>query len=122
MWAFKYDSKYSGVVTHADEAIINVNFWITPDSANLNSESGGMVVYPVEAPSEWNFKKYNTDTKQIHQFLEKNNPKKIIIPHRQNRVVIFNSNMFHETDSFNFQDGYENRRINITLLFGKRKK
>ena len=25
----------------------------------------------------------------------------------------------HKTDSFRFREGYENRRINLTLLFGK---
>ena len=28
--------------------------------------------------------------------------------------------LFHETDRFHFKPGYKNRRINITLLFGKR--
>ena len=37
-----------------------------------------------------------------------------------NRAVIFNSNLFHETDKIDFKDGYENRRINVTMLFGKR--
>jgi len=35
-------------------------------------------------------------------------------------VVIFNSDLFHETGEINFRGGYENRRINITMLFGKR--
>jgi hypothetical protein len=35
-------------------------------------------------------------------------------------VVIFNSDLFHETGEINFRSGYENRRINITMLFGKR--
>jgi len=25
----------------------------------------------------------------------------------------------HSTDAFRFKDGYENRRINITLLYGR---
>jgi len=34
--------------------------------------------------------------------------------------VVFNSDLFHATDEFHFRDGYENRRINITMLFGLR--
>jgi hypothetical protein len=34
--------------------------------------------------------------------------------------VIFNSNLFHQTDRFDFAPGYLNRRINITLLYGRR--
>jgi hypothetical protein len=41
------------------------------------------------------------------------------VPHKQNRAVIFNSDLFHETDTINFKEGYENRRINVTMLFGR---
>ena len=30
----------------------------------------------------------------------------------------FNSDLLHETDSGNFKEGYDNRRINLTFLFG----
>ena len=40
-----------------------------------------------------------------------------VIPHNENRAVVFNSNLFHETDSYEFKEGYENRRINVTLLY-----
>jgi hypothetical protein len=33
---------------------------------------------------------------------------------------LFNSNLFHETDAINFKTGYENRRMNVTMLFGTR--
>jgi hypothetical protein len=45
---------------------------------------------------------------------------RIRIAHRQNRAVIFNSNLVHETDTLHFRPGDENRRINITMLFGIR--
>jgi hypothetical protein len=35
---------------HADFAAVNVNIWLTPDSANLDPTSGGMDVYDAEAP------------------------------------------------------------------------
>jgi hypothetical protein len=44
----------------------------------------------------------------------------INVPHRQNRVVIFNPDLFHATAPLTFRDGYENRRINITMLYGRR--
>ena len=50
LWAYKYDSRaseknnsYKGIQVHADDAAINVNFWITPNSANLDPSSGGLV-------------------------------------------------------------------------------
>ena len=42
------------------------------------------------------------------------------VPYRRNRVVIFDSDLFHRTDDLDFRPGYENRRINVTMLFGDR--
>ena len=35
---------------HADHAAVNLNFWVTPDEANLDPLSGGLVVYPKAPP------------------------------------------------------------------------
>jgi Family of unknown function (DUF6445) len=42
------------------------------------------------------------------------------VRYRANRAVIFDSDLFHETDRIAFKEGYLNRRINITMLYGKR--
>jgi tetratricopeptide (TPR) repeat protein len=121
-WAFKHDSALRGLNMHADAAAVNVNFWITPNEANRNPESGGLVVWDKEAPDDWDFAEYNNDKNKhkIQAFLEESGAQPITIPHRQNRAVIFNSNLFHETDVIEFQDTYEYRRINVTLLYGHR--
>ena len=123
-WAFKHDSALRGLNMHADAAAVNVNFWITPDEANRNMKSGGLVVWDKEAPNDWDFTEYNDDKNKhkIQEFLEQSHAKPITIPHRQNRAVIFNSNLFHETDVIDFHDNYESRRINVTLLYGHRQK
>ena len=120
LWAFKYDSRLHGIPIHADFAAVNVNFWITPDEANREPESGGLVFWDKEAPLDWDFETYNTDVPAIRAFLKESGARAVNVPHRQNRVVIFNSDLFHETGEINFRGGYENRRINITMLFGKR--
>ncbi|MEK7433586.1 MAG: tetratricopeptide repeat protein [Cyanobacteriota bacterium] len=120
MWAFKYDSSMKGVSVHADEAFININFWITNDDANLDKNTGGLIVYPIKAPDNWTFEEYNADEKLIYDYIKTKEIETITIPYKENRCIIFNSAFFHETDKFNFKEGYENRRINITLLFGKR--
>ena len=120
LWAYKYDSHLVGIDVHADSAAVNVNFWITPDTANLTPESGGLVVYDAEAPSDWNFKSYNIDQNRIRTYLAGQNSGKTVVPYGENRIVLFNSNLFHETDTFDFKQGYENRRINVTMLFGNR--
>jgi tetratricopeptide (TPR) repeat protein len=119
-WAFKYDSRLSGIPMHADFAAVNVNFWITPDSANLDPAHGGLIVWDKEAPADWDFAAYNRDVARMRAFLNESGAKPVIVPHRQNRMVMFNSDLIHETDLIAFADGYENRRINITLLYGSR--
>ena len=127
LWAYKYDSRaykddnsLTGIKAHADLAAVNVNFWITPATANLNPESGGLIVHNTPAPLEWDFITYNTNKEKIAKHLENGSREKSIVPYNENRVVIFNSNLIHETDRFEFKDGYENRRINVTMLFGRR--
>ena len=120
LWAYKYDSQLTGINVHADFAAVNVNFWITPNSANLSTNSGGLIVYKEEAPLDWNFKLYNQNRTKIREFLAKHDSGKMVVPYAENRVVLFNSDLFHETDTLEFKTGYENRRINVTMLFGNR--
>ena len=120
-WAFKYDSTLKGIGIHADEAAVNVNFCITPDAGCLNSETGGMVVWDKAAPLAWDFTKANADEAAAYDFLEKAGAKSITIPYRCNRGVIFDSNLFHRTGDIEFADGYLNRRINVTMLYGRRR-
>jgi len=42
------------------------------------------------------------------------------MPHCSNRALIFNSNLFHKTYECQFRIGYNNRRTNVTMLFGHR--
>jgi hypothetical protein len=86
----------------------------------LNPASGGLVVYDAEAPIDWGFQQYNNNSTNIRKYLADNDSGKTVVPYGENRIVLFNSNLFHETDSTDFKPGYENRRINITMLFGKR--
>jgi tetratricopeptide (TPR) repeat protein len=120
LWAFKYDSQLPGIELHADFAAINVNFWITPDDANLDPKSGGLVIWDKAAPLDWDFAKYNTDTSAAREFLARSGARSVTVPYRSNRAVIFDSDLFHQTDRIVFKQGYLNRRINITLLYGRR--
>jgi tetratricopeptide (TPR) repeat protein len=121
LWGFKYDSSLNGIKIHADFAAVNVNFWITPDDANLDPDHGGLVVWDVSAPLDWNFAQYNADEDAMRAFLAGQGAKSITVPYRCNRAVIFDSDLFHETDRISFKPGYRNRRINVTMLYGRRK-
>jgi tetratricopeptide (TPR) repeat protein len=120
-WGFKYDSILGkGINIHADFAIHNLNFWITPDEFNNNKNTGGLKVYDAPAPDNWTFKDYNNNDNKIYQFLKENNANCTTVPYKFNRAVLFNSAYFHETDEIDFKDNYEGRRINNTYLFGSR--
>ena len=122
-WAFKQDSARRPLKIHADAAAVNVNFWITPDAANLDPTSGGLIVWDKEAPREWDFKAYNSTAFQpkIREFLKQSGASPVKVPYRENRALIFNSDLFHESDHCAFRDDYESRRINITFLYGRRR-
>jgi len=122
MWAYKYDSSEAGINIHADVAAVNVNFWITDEDANLDSSSGGLVVYAKQAPKDSEFTDFNSQKGLLkaRQMIEADGKSNITVPYRQNRIVMFNSNLWHKTDSFHFKKAYRKRRINITMLFGER--
>jgi len=126
LWAYKYQADVPGIGIHADEAAINVNFWITPDSANLGRAphaSAGLVVYDALAPPGWDaswFNAYGNNKQRINDLLQSTGWANRTVAYRQNRMVMFTSDLFHKTDSFQFRNQYESRRINLTLLYGPR--
>ena len=43
------------------------------------------------------------------------------VAYRENRLVLFDSSLYHETQPFSFEQGrYTARRLNFTFLFGLR--
>lgn len=120
LWAYKYDARLQGIKTHADFAAVNVNFWITPDAANNDPNSGGLVLHEATAPTDWAFRKYNSDSAAMEKFLSQTGAAVRRVPYRRNRAIVFDSDLFHRTDDLDFAPGYENRRINVTMLFGER--
>jgi hypothetical protein len=121
LWGFKNAAHQpADAAIHADFAAVNVNFWLTPTEANINALTGGMSIFAMDAPPDWDFEMYNARTDLIHDFLQRNGARRIRIPYRANRAIIFNSDLFHGTDRVDFSPCYENRRINVTFLYGNR--
>lgn len=117
-WSYRYYGKAPGVRAHMDNGEVSVNFWITPDSANVDADSGGLIIWNKRGPPE-----YARNTKQqadaiMQRLLAQPDSQEEHIPYRCNRAVIFDALTIHGTDDFDFKPGYENRRTNITLLYG----
>ncbi|PIW46572.1 hypothetical protein COW20_16780 [bacterium (Candidatus Blackallbacteria) CG13_big_fil_rev_8_21_14_2_50_49_14] len=119
MWGYNHDSQCEGIGLHADAAHVNINLWLTPESANQDPEHGGLLVFPLEAPQDWSFQTLNTETERMQALIQAEQISPVKIAYRQNRAVIFRSRFFHATDQVNFKPGYLNRRINITFLYGR---
>lgn len=120
-WAFVYDTKLPGTDIHGDDADFSLNFWITPDSANLDPSSGGLVIWDKKAPSDWSYSDYNSGGDKVRQYLDEQDAVPNVIPYRENRAVLFEGHLFHNTDDFTFAPGFENRRRSVTILFRRRK-
>ncbi len=118
-WGFKYDQRMQGIHMHADFAKVNVNFWITPDQACQDNTTGGMIIYDIPAPPSWTFADYNTNQSKMMAYLKVHDAKSMRVPYRENRCVLFDSSLIHITDELHFAPGYENRRVNVTLLYGR---
>lgn len=149
-WAFKYDDQLLQAINiHADDAAVNFNLWLTPNDANMDPSSGGLIVYHAKPTRDWNFMQFNgrdrhhaaaapSDADDAHHNNNNDNDDPIasfldLPAHRdssgnrrnsshryqQNRAVLFESSLFHASDTIRFKRGYTNRRINLTLLFGR---
>jgi tetratricopeptide (TPR) repeat protein len=117
-WAFKGLKPTAAIEAHADDAAISINFWLTPDQANLDPGGGGLTVCRALPPPEWHMKDYDTDAAEIQSFMAKHSSDALVVPYRENRAVLFASRLFHKSDAPHFANGYESHRINVTMLFG----
>lgn len=132
-WAYIYDndpqnknSKGSaGIPEHADTALVNVNIWLTPDEFNNAENTGGLVIFNRRPPSDWSSRDLNQRPDLIRGLLDGDGQeflepaKNITASYKWNRMVVFDSALFHRTDHHHFnQKGHTRRRINLTLLFG----
>lgn len=117
-WAFKGLRGDRPIDIHADDAAISLNFWVTPDAANRNPDAGGLTVCREPPPPDWPIVDYDADRARIAAFLDRHDTSAIRVPYRENRAVLFDSRLFHGSDAPDFVGGYENHRINITMLFG----
>jgi tetratricopeptide (TPR) repeat protein len=124
IWAYRYDRRSDGVRTHYDDGSVTINFWITDNAANLGTGGpGGLVMYDKERPVDWDWSVnvYKDDPavqEQMAAYLA--DAKQVAVPYRCNRAVMFKSTLLHRSEPFEFRDGFENRRMNITLLFRRR--
>ncbi|MBF2053339.1 MAG: hypothetical protein IGS03_07720 [Candidatus Sericytochromatia bacterium] len=116
-WAFKCLSRTSGVALHYDAATVNVNLWLTPTAANVEPQSGGLLLYPQAPPAHWDLGRYQLSQQQMLSLAQEQQA--LTIAYRQNRAVIFDSRLLHASQPVHFGAAYDQQRINLTFLFGR---
>ena len=53
----------------------------------------------------WSFQDFNENPDNVQRFLEENDAGNTSVPHRQNRALLFDSALFHQSDPFRFKKG-----------------
>ena len=95
-WAYKYDPHIAaGIQTHADEAAVNLNVWITPTEASLNPAGAGLTLFTVKPPKDWTYMDYNgaRGRERIERLLDAHDR---ACDHRsREQAVLFDSHLFH---------------------------
>ncbi len=124
MWVYRHANHGGGVDAHTDDASVTFNFWITEADANLDPEHGGLIVYQREQPLDWdwvdmNLRKNEPDVKARYAAFLAEAPE-VRLPYGENRAILFHSNLLHKSDRLTFKEGFDQRRMNVTLLFGER--
>ena len=79
----------------------------------------GLVVYLMKPPASWSLRQYNHPP-TVRGLLHEQGHRNLTVPYRQNRATIFDSMLLHQSGEIQFKRGYKNRRINFTLLFGRK--
>uniref|UniRef100_A0A6U4FMG7 Prolyl 4-hydroxylase alpha subunit Fe(2+) 2OG dioxygenase domain-containing protein n=2 Tax=Phaeomonas parva TaxID=124430 RepID=A0A6U4FMG7_9STRA len=116
VWSYKYwQGARRGTNAHCDAAVVNFNFWLTPNEANLRPGGGGLRIYK-EKPDSRKLKEVNTWSNPNYDLGEY-----VDVAYRCNRAVMFDSSLLHATGEYDFAPGFENQRINLTFLFGRKR-
>lgn len=118
-WAYVYRRNLSGLHLHADGAAVSLNLWLTPDSANRDPASGGLVIWDRKVPPGFWRKPWTEKQRILAAMVAEDGHPPEVVPYRCNRGLVFNSDVVHKTDRIEFGDGFEDRRINVTLMFGR---
>ena len=119
-WSFIYDNVGKGTDFHADPSNINVNIWVTPNSAILNYNKNGLVICNKKPPNDWTREQWNgNEDNCIYNFLKEKEHFNTKIEYKCNRAILFDGALFHKTDDVETKDGVFNKRVSYTMLYGR---
>jgi hypothetical protein len=121
MMVHKHASQWESSDVRAEEAALVVVMWITPDAANRDASSGGLVVHSGSPCFTDCDKEFNNDPGRMEIFMKQVNPTlATTIPYKQNRMVVVPGGMAYASQKCNFSPKFEDQRVRVSFLFGKR--
>tara|TARA_R100000951_G_scaffold63465_1_gene53290 strand:- start:411 stop:1025 length:615 start_codon:yes stop_codon:yes gene_type:complete len=121
-WAFVYNKKSDGVLYHQDfDSETTVNVWVTPDNCIKDSLKNGIFICD-KFPPDWK-KEYSDYIPAkphscVNEFIKKEKESIIEIEYKFNRAIFFPGKFLHQTIGAETIDGFLNRRVSYTMLFG----
>ena len=116
-WALLYSLNTDGNV-HADFGQLTLTYWLTPEHYNLDPATGGLLLYDVRRDPGQGANIYLAAGKESEDYVNKSTRRKVVIPYRYNRAVLFDSSHYHKTHSPNFDNSRpEGMRMNLTLAY-----
>ncbi len=118
LWAYKYFRNNRERTPHADAGRISCNLWITPDAHNRKAGSGGLRLWSVPAERGYYGRDRAWQRDYVLQRLAGQDGNSEVIPYRNNRAIIFDSRLIHQTEEFDFDESHAGRRANITIAYG----
>ena len=117
-WSFIYNNESDGVGLHCDPSVVNINIWVSSDKAVKDTTKNGLDIYEITPPKEWSRSEWNSNPQLVKDYIESNKTQPIKIDYKSNRAVMFPGDYFHTSNGVSMKEGFENRRVSYTLLFG----
>jgi|TARA_R110002012_G_scaffold179037_1_gene344551 hypothetical protein len=118
-WSFVYNNKGEGVGWHADPSNINLNIWVSKNDSINDFNKNGLKICKIKPPSFWTRKEWNSNKNNcVNDLIEKNKTTIQNIKYKFNRAIFFDGAYFHKTDDVDMKEGFKNKRVSYTMLFG----
>ena len=118
VWAFKFGDQGTDLL--ADQAAVNVHFWLSPDGIEQNESTGGITIYDATTDVEPLPLEGHSTGSMLEELVRQRDGNNISIPSLQNRAVVFDSARIHaEKSSIRKSEGNRfEHQISVSLLFG----
>ena len=118
-WSFVYHNhEGEGVGLHSDPSIINLNIWVSTDDVVKDKSRNGLTIYKVRPPETWTRDEWNGNPNKALDYVKSINIKPTEVDYKSNRAVFFDGAYFHASNNISTKEGFENKRISYTMLFG----